>query len=347
MPPPRTRRRLAVVAVLGLVGAVGLGWQFAHSGGEVDAGPLPALAIDPERVAVFGLSSGAYMAHQLHIAHSGRFAGVALVAGGPYGCAQGDLGKALATCVNPGADAPAPDVAALAQEIVERVGRGDVDALDGLAGDRVYVFHGQLDQTVGAAVTQASADLYRALGVEIALQLDFDQPVAHVMPTIGPGVCDVSESPWLAPCELDLAGQVMQYLFQLDQPAAGGAGELRSFDQRAGAGDELPAGLADEGYLYVPPQCENGGCGLLLALHGCQQSATQIGSVFVEGAGFQRWADSAGVVVLYPQTAASMIPLNPKACWDWWGYSGSNYDTREGPQIKALMAFVDALSAPR
>jgi hypothetical protein len=38
-----------------------------------------------------------------------------------------------------------------------------------------------------------------------------------------------------------------------------------------------------------------------------------------------------------------MIPLNPKACWDWWGYSGSNYDTREGPQIKAMMAYVDAL----
>jgi poly(3-hydroxybutyrate) depolymerase len=85
----------------------------------------------------------------------------------------------------------------------------------------------------------------------------------------------------------------------------------------------------------------------LLALHGCQQTAANIGTAFVEGAGFQRWADSAGVVVLYPQTAASMIPLNPKACWDWWGYSGSNYDTREGPQIKALMAYVDALSAPR
>ncbi len=338
--PPRR----AIATSVGLLLAAGLGWQFAYSDGQDDAGPLPALTIDPDRVAVFGASSGAYMAQQLHIAHSSRFMGAALVAGGPYGCAEGDLGTALARCMNPAADA-LPDVDALAREIVDRAAADSIDALAGLAGDRVHVFHGQLDQTVGADVSRASAALYEALGAEVQLVTDFDQPVAHLLPTAGEGSCAVSASPWLAPCELDLAGQVMQHLFQVDQPVGESAGELRTFDQRAGAGGELPAGLAGEGYLYIPAQCQAGGCGLLLALHGCQQNAAQIGTAFVEGAGFQRWADSAGVVVMYPQTTASMIPLNPKACWDWWGYSGSSYDTREGPQIKALIAYVDALVA--
>jgi poly(3-hydroxybutyrate) depolymerase len=331
----RTSSRRVIATSAGLLLAAGLGWQLAHSDDQTGAGPLPALAIDVDRVALFGISSGAYMAQQLHIAHSSRFIGAALVAGGPYGCAEGDLGTALARCMNPADDA-LPEIDALAQEIRARAQAGSIDPLDGLAGDRVHVFHGQLDETVGAGVSLASAALYDALAAEVEMLSDFDQPVGHLLPTVGEGSCAVTASPWLAACELDLAGQLMRHLFQVDQPAAAAA-----------MGDEFPAGLADEGYLYVPPQCNDGGCGLLLALHGCQQTAANIGTAFVEGAGFQRWADSAGVVVLYPQTAASMIPLNPKACWDWWGYSGSNYDTREGPQIKALMAYVDALSAPR
>ena len=38
---------------------------------------------------------------------------------------------------------------------------------------------------------------------------------------------------------------------------------------------------------------------------------------------------------------------NPLGCWDWWGYSGSDYLTRAGPQIKAVRAMIDRLAAPR
>lgn len=307
---------------------------------------LPPLAIDSERVAVFGLSSGAYMAQQLHIAHGSRFAGAAMVAGGPFGCAQGDLGTALKQCMNP-AEADLPDLAALAARIRERAAAGELDNPDALAGDRVYVFHGTLDQMVGAAITRASADLYAALEVSIDLHTDFDSVVAHTMPTLGEGSCERSQSPWVSPCGLDLAGAAMRHLFALDGEAkATPEGTVHEFSQRDSLDGTLPPGLAETGWYYVPQGCAQGGCGLLLALHGCQQSASLVGSAFVEGSGLRRWADLASVVVLYPQTAPSMIPLNPKACWDWWGYSGKDYDGRNGAQVQALMRFVDALHEP-
>jgi hypothetical protein len=90
-------------------------------------------------------------------------------------------------------------------------------------------------------------------------------------------------------------------------------------------------GLADEAYVYVPQACRSSACRVHVAFHGCRQSAAQIGRRFVDGAGYNAWADNNRIVVLYPQT----IPRhglafgswkwvnNPFACWDWWGYSGA------------------------
>ena len=62
-------------------------------------GRLPALKLDPARVAVVGLSSGAYMATQAQLAYPEVFHGAAMVAGGPYGCAGGSLQTALSSCM--------------------------------------------------------------------------------------------------------------------------------------------------------------------------------------------------------------------------------------------------------
>ena len=73
----------------------------------------------------------------------------------------------------------------------------------------------------------------------------------------------------------------------------------------------------------------------------------------MDGAGFNAWADTNRVIVLYPQTAARWFwlppwqPYNPLACWDWWGYvSGDDsYVTKSGRQIKVIKAMLDALTA--
>ncbi len=61
------------------------------SGAAFAADALPSFDVNAERTSVSGLSSGAYMAGQFHVAFSGTVIGAGIVAGGPYGCAEGQL----------------------------------------------------------------------------------------------------------------------------------------------------------------------------------------------------------------------------------------------------------------
>jgi hypothetical protein len=47
------------------------------------------------------------------------------------------------------------------------------------------------------------------------------------------------------------------------------------------------------------------------------------------------------IVVLYPQVSAS--PENPNRCWDFWGYTGREYYSRDGKQMRVVKAMVDRL----
>ena len=70
---------------------------------------------------------------------------------------------------------------------------------------------------------------------------------------------------------------------------------------------------------------------------------TPLGVSFVDvvkESGLNEWADTNGIIVLYPQTVA-MNASNPGGCWDWWGYlNDPNYAQKTGPQMQALSAMV-------
>lgn len=316
-------------------------------------GALPALALDASRTTVSGLSSGAYMAHQVHVAYSDRVAGAALIAGGPYHCAQGALQTALSHCMTPFAS-KGPDVAALARHAADAAKAGTIAPLSGLAGDRVLILHGKADQTVAESLSADAGALYRALTTfadpPLVLREDLARGFTHTFPTVDAGAsCDTATAPYVGKCGFDAAAAIFESLYGKPAraaPAAAG-GELRTFDQdalRPGA----DAFLAASGYVYLPKACGDGTktCALHIAFHGCQQNADAVGEAFVRDAGYNRWADAYDVVVLYPQARASMEPLNPKGCWDWWGYGGANYDTRDGVQLRAVAAMAAALGAP-
>ncbi len=309
--------------------------------------PLPRLTVDPDRIAVAGLSSGAYMATQTHFAWSDHLRGAALVAGGPYGCAGGSLDVALALCMT-----GEPDPVRLAAGVRARAAGGAIAPVPGLAGDRVYVLHGKGDPVVSPSVSDASLAVYAALSDEaggIALRRDGERGFGHVLPTVGAGVdCLAGGSPYLGACGFDAAGEAMAWLFgAAPEPAAEAAGALVAFDQDGYQPDGEDALLSDRGLLYLPPACLAGEpCGVLVVFHGCQQNADAVGDVFARSAGFNRWADVHRVAVMYPQTRSSFLPLNPKACWDWWGYSGPDHDTRRGVQQRWLAAAMAALGAP-
>jgi len=310
---------------------------------------LPRLAIDPGRVAVVGLSSGAYMATQAHLAFSDRLVGAALIAGGPYGCAGGQLDTALGPCMK--AEPFTPDPARLAGKVRERAAAGDLAPLAGLAGDRVIALHGQADRTVAEGVSRASLGVYEQLAGDApgtALRWDGERGFGHVMPTEASGVdCVEGGAPHLGNCGFDAAGEALGWLFGPGVAAADAGGELRRFDQEALRAADADPLLAAVGFLYVPAACAAGeACGAVVVFHGCEQDAGRVGERFARDAGFNRWADVHRLVVLYPQVRSSYLPLNPKACWDWWGYTGPDYDTRRGLQLRWLASAMAALGAP-
>lgn len=314
--------------------------------GHESAAPLPKLALDPARVAVAGFSSGAAMAQQVHLAYSDRLLGAALLAGPPYHCAQGKLDTALATCMK-----GAPDAAALAATVRERAGR-QLAPLAGLAGDRVFVARGTQDAVVAAPVVEATRGVYEALAQETGLHVEYsgDADFAHVFPTVkAGGDCATTAAPYLGNCGRDFAATMLIAMFgpPPGMPPEAAAGQRVPFDQAPFAVEGKDPSLAGTGYLYVPPRCAAGeACGLLIVFHGCEQDAASVGETFVRDAGFDRWADVYGLAVLYPQTRSSYLPLNPKACWDWWGYTGPDYDTREGAQVAWVANVAAGLGVP-
>jgi poly(3-hydroxybutyrate) depolymerase len=85
-----------------------------------------------------------------------------------------------------------------------------------------------------------------------------------------------------------------------------------------------------------------------IALHGCKQDSGDIDRRYVDDTGYNAWADTNRLIVLYPQTAPSpFLPFNPQACWDWWSYvnHADSYVTKSGPQIRTIKAMLDALTA--
>jgi poly(3-hydroxybutyrate) depolymerase len=324
------------------------------------ADALPALGADTRAVSVSGVSSGAYMAVQFQVAHSNVVKGVAAIAGGPYYCARGSVWAAFYNCMTPGGWNPLPQVASLSSQ-AESLGRaGRIDPTANLGAARVWLFSGRNDRTVLPEVVQALGRFYASFGLpQSSLVLVSDKPAGHAMITRDAGIaCAQTASPYINDCDYDAAGELLRHLLgPLRPPAAKETGRVLPFDQDSHAGgDAYAISLAGTGYLYLPPDCAAGGCRVHVAFHGCRQGAAEIGERFVREAGYNRWADANRLIVLYPQVAARSgwsardwrFVFNPRGCWDWWGYTGPDYHTKSGPQIRAVQAMLERLAqSPR
>lgn len=102
-------------------------------------------------------------------------------------------------------------------------------------------------------------------------------------------------------------------------------------------GDIKAASMYKTGYVYVPSGCKSSKCQVHVAFHGCQQSVEAIGTTFVTYNGLNDWAESNNVVVIYPQIAKDLLK-NPQGCWDFWGYTNSNFAYKSGLQMSIVFA---------
>jgi hypothetical protein len=305
----------------------------------VHADEPPRLRIDPDRITVSGLSAGGQMAHQLHVAYSDLFSGAAILAGGPFGCAAGSVATAFARCMATTGDGLSlNEFTGLIRAAAED---GRVADPAALADDRVWLFHGSLDQTVARGVSDALTALYGEFVPAANIRYVNEIPAAHHFPANGRGHgCEASQPPFIGDCGYDAAGQLLEHLYPgLAPPADERPGGLLQVDLPGAA----QAGLAEAAWLFVPEACaaEGGSCALHLVLHGCAQSASQVGTAFIEQSGYLDWAAANGIVLALPQVAPG--PANPYACWDWWGYTGADYLWREAPQMRVLVAWLKSM----
>jgi poly(3-hydroxybutyrate) depolymerase len=316
---------------------------------------LPALHIDKGAISVSGLSSGAFMANQLGYAYSATFMGVGVFAGGPYMCA----GHSNYTACMYNAAISAGQLSTMQSDLDHWSGSAD-DALANVARQKVFMWVGGSDYTVGPNPMAAVKTQYLDNGVAAA-NLSYSQlaGAGHTFPAdfAGPGdnACGTTASPYVSNCGYDGAGAMFRHFYgalaaRNDAPAAA---NYVQFDQAAySAGNP---GMAATGWVYVPASCASGAqCRLHVALHGCLQNHAQIGDAFLQNTGYTRWADTNGIVVLFPQTqvdntsratAASGSLANPNGCWDWIGWYGGNFAQKAGTQMAAIKAMVDHLAS--
>ena len=308
---------------------------------------LPRLNLLPGSLTVSGLSSGGYMATQYQVAFSRDVAGAGIVAAGPWLCAQGILTRALRNCL--AGETGGPDVTPLVAALRASAALGVVDDPSALAADRVWIFHGAKDEVVGAAVSDSLLRFYKTF-VPLG-QVDYvtQVPAAHGFPTLGEGAaCGNGVAPWILACGYDAAGEMLKHLYGgLADPSGEVTGTLREFGQARYVARGGLASMADTGFLFVPKGCAEGTpCRVHVAFHGCGQGVGELGRSFARQAGYDRWADANRIVVLYPQADASAVrPLNPRGCWDWWGYSGADYAAKSGAQLSAVHRMLEALGA--
>lgn len=329
---------------------------------------LPGYNADLTQTSISGVSSGGDMAVQFHIAHASSVRGVGVFAASPYDCAQNSLTTATQNCLTPNTTTPLPLTERLVSITNSLAQSGAIDDPAQLRNTRVWLFSGSEDKRVYPAVMDALQAYYRTYVDTKNIHYKNDLPAGHAMITADYGntVCASSDSPYINDCDYDGAGELLNWihssetLFKL--PSSELTGTIVEFDQN----EFLPDGnayahsLRDTGYAYIPKSCESSACRVHIALHGCRQSAGYVGDAFYRHAGYNRWADTNGIIVLYPQT----IPrdgwswpgwyfwninyvANPLGCWDWWGYDSDDYHTKNGPQIRAIKSMVERLGEKR
>jgi len=313
------------------------------------ADALPELHADPSRTSVSGLSSGAFMTVQYGVAYSASVVGLGVIAGGPYNCAFVNFGG-IVSCMS---GAPSGSLSWSAAQGFESLGQ--LDPVAGIAKLKVYLFGGTKDEVVHPPVVAATRDFFRAAGVPPKHLAYVDQLPAGHAPSFG-NACGTNAAPFIDRCRVKPSGPaydqpkaILQHIYGPLKPAATAlSSTVRPFDQREFA--SAATSLDSVGFVYVPKVCAGapGGCAVHVVFHGCRQGAQSVGSDVYASVGYNRWADTNRVIVLYPQVVTSeVLPANPEGCWDWWGYTGPTFQVRSGVQLSAVKAMVGRLTASK
>ncbi|MFO1414032.1 MAG: hypothetical protein U1F10_09045 [Burkholderiales bacterium] len=347
--------RMAMTRAKAVGRKLAIGLMLVGAGAGFGQGLRPELRaynVDPAQVTVGGFSSGADMAVQLGVAYSSQIRGVAAFAPAPYDCRRGG-GVTDNNCFGD----QNPDIA-LPEANMRRWSGREIDAVANLARQRVYVFRGTGDPSMGPLVVGQAVALYSHFVPAANLYYETSVVAKHVLPTDffssrlmtcaitgGPNTASQSGG-GLANCGFDGAGASLVWLYGPLVPRAGEqpGGQIVGFDQSRFISRDK--GMDEIGFLYVPTACAAGAaCRLHVFLHACNAGYYTIGEPFyAEWSGHSRWAETNNIVLLFPQAYPDSV-LNPTGCWDTNGIYDEQFDQIGGTQVSAIMAMVRRITS--
>lgn len=317
---------------------------------------LGAYGIDIQQTSVSGVSSGGAMAVQMHVSHSSIMRGVGVIAGVTYDCANSSLSTSAQRVVQglrclPGNVDYAQDSIARTDASAGVSGAID-DPAANLPRQKVWLFSGYNDGSVRRGAMNSVNTYYRhyVTNGNVFYQTNNRAPHALVTDDYG-GPCLGDNAKYVNNCGYDAAGQLLQHIYGRLNPRDNNAanGPVLTFDQRefVASGNPKSIGLADTGYVYVPNSCQPATpCRVHIVFHGCKQYAEKVGDAVYRRGGYNKWASTNQLIVLYPQTTASIE--NPEGCFDWFGFNQplatSDFARKTGQQISVFKKMLDRLA---
>lgn len=346
---------------------------------------------------ISGLSSGAFMTVQMHLAHSSRFCGAGIIAGGPYRCAamyrraaalRGDANILTAYFIgmNPLIPSVAPSGIELAKQARERSGT-DIDPIGHLKDQRLYIFSGTQDKVVYQSSVEQTKLFYHELGVnDRHVKWVSDVAAGHAIITRNPEDSPLStnQPPYINRGDFIQSHDILKTIYPDSHSpthAAPLTGLLHRFSQLAlmpGDTDNerydnlKNASMSEFGYVYVPASVldhnataseghhhqHNQPVRIHMVMHGCKQGYNYTpvingrpdtdnyppyGNRYITTTGYNEYADLNNMIVIYPQAEGvdDGKIQNPDGCWDWWGYTGDDFYSKNALQIRALSRILE------
>ena len=228
---------------------------------------------------------------------------------------------------------PPPDLNIFTAKADAQAGSGEIDPLQNLRHQKLYLFHGYNDAVVAKSVTDAAADCYRHyLGNGVRGNLYYQSAVGaghsllvrQASGTDGLNQCADNQDPNIDQCGYDPAGILLQHVYGAFNPPNRGSvhrNDACVFDQSiySKPDDPVTRDRSAAPYLSSSPKAAPMAEPAVSTstLHGCKQDAGDIELPIVDDTGDNAWADTNHLIILYPQTrTSSFAPFNPEACWD-------------------------------
>ncbi len=301
--------------------------------------------LNPNTVTVSGLSSGAMMASQMLINSSSKIQGAGVIAGAPFGCSDGNLVQAF-QCIGSPQNINIDRLVKNAQDLEKQK---LVDPLSNLKNRFVFLLNAKKDTVVKVGAGAKSAAFYQNFMAADHIKTEFNLNAGHSLPALNRGnPCETETAPWVNNCNYDTVKIMLEFL--LHKPLAASTrnpDNLYQIDLTNLV--ESDSDMNTTGLIYVPANCRStrlkkrsAACDLHIVFHGCRQTLDEAGLDFIKVADYNDWAEKNNLVIFYPNIIKSMG--NPKGCWDWWGYTNSNYTNNQGPQSISILSMIKALT---